>query len=119
MLPANYDFTIVRGTSGANQGFVAYIADSSLVPLSFDDARLSIWNKDELIMRLSTLDGTQGFTVTDVGSSQVTWAPSPAQSRQIPLGSKATYELEVRANSTEVVYLQGGITGIGGLNDDA
>lgn len=118
MLPANYDFTIVRGTSGPTQGLTVYFADSSLAPITFDDARLSIWQKDTLLMRLSTLEGTQGFTVTDVGSAQVTWAPTVAQTRQIPLGSKATYELELRINSAEVVYMQGGISGIGGLNDD-
>lgn len=117
MLPANYDFTILRGTSGPTQGLQVYLADSSLQPVAFDEARLSLWTKTGLLARFST--NTPGtFTITSVSSSQLTWAPTPAETRAIPLGSKVTYELELRTNTIELVYLQGGITGQGGLNDD-
>jgi hypothetical protein len=60
--------------------------------------------------------------VVDVAGSTVTWTPSAAESRQIPTGRLATYELERRigagADEEQETWIVGAITGRGGLNDD-
>lgn len=118
MTPATYNFTVVRGTSGPTQGIVFRLKDSSGDPIEFDDVRLTINKKSALLLRVATIDPDDTLTVTDVNSAEITWAPTAEQTRLIPLGAKATYEVEVRHDGFEVVYMIGTITGIAGINDD-
>lgn len=55
----------------------------------------------------------------DIGARTVTWPITVAQSRLIPLGSFARYELERRVPAGEErTYCYGTVTGKGGDNSD-
>lgn len=54
----------------------------------------------------------------NTGSSTVTWTPTVAESRLIPTGAVARYELEYRSGSDQRTVARGTITGVGGLVDD-
>jgi hypothetical protein len=121
MIPATYDFTIWRGTAGPTQGLKvqlkAYDTDGvTLVNIPYQDVRLSIYKRSTLIQRL-TLSGGR-LTESDIVNAEIEWAPTNEETRLIPKGAKATYELEVWNGDTEIVYLTGTITGAGGINDD-
>jgi hypothetical protein len=121
MTPATYNFSVVRGTSGPTQGLVVQLkaqSGLSLVNIPYQDVRLSIYDPKgrTLILRASLSGGS--LIESDLANAEITWAPTAAQTRLIPIGDKASYELEVRNAGTEIVYMLGTITGIGGLNDD-
>lgn len=117
MKPGTYDFVLFRGTTTPLVVQLLEVDENDVeTPVPFDDVRLSVYDGDTLLFRKSLGDGIE---VTDSGQSEVTWTPTVAESRSIPLGPVAKYELEVRDGSSQRVFLTGTITGSGGLNDDA
>lgn len=120
MVPASYNFTVVRGSSGPTQGLKVRLkakeTDGSLSNIVFDDVRLSISSKGVLLLRATI--GNAKLIVTDPTQAEVAWVPTAADTRLIPLGQKSFYELEVRNGIYETVYMIGEIIGVGGLNDD-
>jgi hypothetical protein len=119
MLPATYDFTVVRGTSGPTQGLTVRLKAQSgnvLVNIPYQDVRLSIYLRKVLLLR-ATLSGGQ-LVESNLAEAEINWPMTVDISRQIPLGAKASYELEVWNAGTQIVYMIGTITGLGGLNDD-
>jgi hypothetical protein len=120
MTPATFDFSVVRGAAGPGQGLKVQLktkaSDGTLSNIPFDDVRLSIYNRQTFLLRLTIGNGE--IIVTDPTNAEVEWRPTTVESRLIPKGARATYELEVRNGSSEAVYLVGTITGIGGINDD-
>ena len=128
MIPATHDFSVVRGTSGPTQGLKVRLKANTgteevpvLVNVSFEDVRLSIYQRSTLLFRGSVSSGH--LIVTDVAEAEITWIPTPDETRLIPFTKdgatpKARYELEVWNAGTQLVYLLGKITGIGGINDD-
>ncbi|HEX2554260.1 MAG TPA: hypothetical protein VHL98_11190 [Microvirga sp.] len=60
----------------------------------------------------------EGGLVIDLGERVVRWAYTVAQTRLLPLGRVATYELERRTDTGQRVYATGHITVTGGLNRD-
>lgn len=119
MTPATYDFTIVRGTQGPTQGLVFRLKandDGDLVNIPFEDVRLSIYKRKTLLLRATLENGL--LVVSDVDEAEITWTPTTDDTRLIPIGAKAQYELEVWNGDTEIVYMLGTITGLGGINDD-
>jgi len=126
MTPATFDFDVVRGSAGPTQGLTLNLRtknlDNELVPMLFDDVRLSIYDKTvdkadrELLVRATFVDG--GIQETDSYQGQVSWIPTTEETRALKIGAKNHYELEVRTGTDEIIYLLGVITGIGGLNDD-
>lgn len=125
MIPAKHDFKVWRGTAGASQGLVVRLRatdpdnPNELVPVPWQDVRLSIYRGKTLIRRLSILDSDPSWYVSDAYGEEFTWAPTAAQTREIPQGKKASYELEVwNGPDSEVVYMYGAIEGLGGINDD-
>lgn len=120
------DFTWIRGTT--TPLIMTYTQNS--VPLPFDDARLSVYDKTGLlIFRLSLGDnpGTGPGTVTkDIVTGQLTFQPTAEQTRALiasKVGTVASkgknkYEVELRNGLDEDVFLMGTICAIGGLNDD-
>lgn len=121
MTPATYDFDVVRGSSGPTQGLVfrlkAKEADGSLSNIPFEDIRLSIYRHNVLIVRFALSDG--GLVISDPVENEISWIPTAEETRLIPVGAKATYELESWNGTSEIVYMIGTITGIGGSNDDS
>lgn len=120
MTPATYDFTVVRGTSGPTQGLVVRLKaqdGDSLVNIPYEDVRLSIYKRTTLILR-ATLSGGK-IVETDIAEAELAWVPTVDDTRLIPVGvNKCQYELEVWNAGTQIVYMLGSITGVGGINDD-
>lgn len=129
---ANYgicNFTWIRGTT--TPLIMTYTQND--VPLVFDDARLSVYDKasptPNLLFRLTLADnpGTGPGTVSkDIVTGKLTFHPTEEQTRaMIPskVGTAAEkgknkYEVELRNGAEADVYLLGTIAAIGGLNDD-
>lgn len=104
------DFSLHRGT---NEPVVEWA-----FPPSFDvdeEWELSVsWRGGSL--RASSEDGG---LVVDLSERLVRWAYAAADTRLLPLGRVATYELERRTDAGgERVYAEGHITVAGGLNRD-
>ena len=124
MIPATYDFSVVRGSAAAAREFSPLIFRvlNGSEALPYDDIRLSVYSKKNndlkgvFLFRCSVGDG-DGLVETDEYAGEVAWFPTTEQTRQLPVGD-AYYELELRDGASEVVFLRGAVTGIGGLNDD-
>lgn len=118
MTPGEFDFTIVRGTT---QPFAVRISIDD-VPIPNDAVIISI-KTGATITHKSSADVDSGFTY-DGMSGIATWIPTPAESRALkvtPDGEEVppnSYEIELRNGSTQMVYLTGKITAIGGINND-
>lgn len=117
--PGIFNWQWVRGTTTP----VIFTFSKNGSPVEFDDVRLTVFRKRgrELAFRVSTLEGT--MSVTNPATSEVTFTPTPEQTRgltQSRLDQEAlnTYEIEIRNNGSEQVYLMGSIKAIGGINDD-
>jgi len=113
------DYEWVRGTTRPEL-VVRFTRNGS--PIEFDDAILSVYkdNGKTLAFRVSVEEGTMSMNV-DLG--QVTWVPTAAQTRSLTVTKadglpRNKYELELRINGSEEVYIMGNITATGGLNDD-
>jgi hypothetical protein len=116
--PGTFDFTIYRGTTDP---FLFRISnDDGTIP--FTDIQLTISLKTDNegaapIVRKKLTDDDPNFDVDDY-SGIVTWIPTPAESRAIPVGDKAKYEVELRNGTSQLIYLIGEITALGGINAD-
>jgi hypothetical protein len=56
--------------------------------------------------------------VIDLGQAMVSWNYNIADSRAMPFGRVATYELEWRVAPMQVTYIAGGVMISGGINAD-
>lgn len=121
MTPGTHDFSIVRGTTQPLV-FRLKLSDGAdppvLTNMPFDDVIITIQPKNgtKIVAKISEAD--PAFEVSDVGENEITFTPTPAQSRAYPLGDKTTYEVEVRDGASQLVYLIGTITATGGINID-
>ena len=118
MTPDIYDWDWVRGTT---EPIIMRFKLPDGNPIPFDDVRLRVYNGSTFLFMLSISEG--GATVTDALTGEVTFQPTAAQTRQLvpsQIGSpgKNKYEIELRNGASELVYVLGTISGIGGLNDD-
>jgi hypothetical protein len=118
--PGNYNFTLFRGTTDE---FRFRLKDNTGATLPYTDIQLTISkaasnvNTDPLV-RKKLSENDPGFDIDDY-SGVVTWIPTPAESRAVPVGEEsAKYEIELRNGTRQLVYLTGTITGIGGINAD-
>lgn len=123
MTPATYNFSVMRGTAGQGQGLTLRLktqVGDDLVNVPFEDVRLSIYKRNELVLREAVSDNSGRLIVSNAGEAEIMWVPRAEDTRKIPKGvEKVDYEVEVwNGPNTEVVYLMGKITGIGGINDD-
>lgn len=123
MTPGLYSFTIWRGTTQPFTFRLKTRAGSPPVdtPMTWTDVTLTIAPKGGTTFRKKLTDALPGFSVTDAPEAEITWTPTTAESRLIPVGDKTDYEVEVKDPNGvvgQVVYLYGKITGKGGLNDD-
>lgn len=75
--------------------------------------QLTVWVGDELIF---SVDSGEGITIDPTGRRFI-WERTVAQSREIPLGRIAQYELEDRAGGERTLFA-GVLVGLGGLNLD-
>lgn len=122
---ATYDFTWIRGTTTP---FIVQMATGTPpVPIALDDIRLSVYkdNGKNLAFRLTLVDnpGTLPGQVYEATPGVFVFTPTAAQTRLLTKTAegavgKNRYEVEVRLDEQEDVYLLGTIAAIGGINDD-
>lgn len=117
MAPDKFDLTWVRGTT---EEYVVRFKQNG-VALSFDDARFTVNAGKKFLFRLSIVDG--GVEHTDVENGEITIRASALQTRKLAETkadgvARNQYEIELRAGTSEKVYLAGEISGVGGINDD-
>lgn len=118
-----FDFEWVRGTTKPD--FAATFTKNG-VPVSFDNAVLSVFNKGgkALAFRVAIVAsvGVPAQLVHDPATGTVTFTPTALQTRSLTPTKNGEaqnkYELELRNGDTEQVYLMGNIFGTGGLNSD-
>jgi hypothetical protein len=119
-----FDFEWVRGTTKPD--FVVTFTKNG-VPVSFDDAVLSVYNKGgkSLAFRVSILGhlNSPAQLVHDPDQGKITFTPTAEQTRSLTQtkadgAPQNKYELELRNGDQEQVYLMGNILGTGGLNSD-
>lgn len=107
-MPATIDVDVWRGNSlppiewAWPEGYAATV-----------NCQLSVWVGGELLF--SAQDG--GGLVIDTGGRRFLWDRTLEQSRAIPLGRLARYEIEDR-NGGETTIFCGVMVGLGGLNLD-
>jgi hypothetical protein len=116
--PGTYDFTIYRGTTDP----LSFRISNTDGIIPFTDIQLTISNikateSADPLVRKKLSDDDPGF-ISDDYSGTITWIPTPAESRLIPVGAKAKYEVELRNGTSQLIYLIGTITGAGGINAD-
>lgn len=116
--PQQVDLVYTRGTTP--QLVTRFKKQDVAIP--FDDARLTVTtNGGSLLFRLTVEDGTA--VITDPDNGEVTFYMTAAQTRKLAQSGadgapKNKYEVEIRNGTDEQVYLAGGISGLGGINDD-
>lgn len=119
-----FDFEWVRGTTKPDLSFVFTKND---VPVSFDDAIISVYNKGgkSLAWRVSIQGHTDAPAqiIHDPDLGKITLTPSALQTRALtPTKADGVaqnkYEVELRNGTTEQVYVMGSIFATGGLNSD-
>jgi hypothetical protein len=119
-----FDFEWVRGTTGPD---LVFTFTKNTVPISFDDAVISVFNKGgkSLAWRASIQGNGDAVAqiVHDPSLGKITLTPTAQQTRMLT-PTKADgiaqnrYEVELRNGPSEVVYVMGAILGTGGLNSD-
>ena len=91
--------------------------DGNLFDLTGSSCRLSIAAAGVVLIAKNS-ESTDGLAI-DVPGATVTWTPTLAESRLIPLGRVASYELERRIGSAQEILAWGPVEGLGGVNADA
>jgi hypothetical protein len=122
ILPAVQNMTIARGTTEPFVWRFQSAPDPNnltvLEPVPFTDVHLTFNKRSTLLFR-KKLSEANGLSVTDALTGEVTWEPTPAETKNIPRGeAKSRYELEVWNGPKQTLWLMGDVTGIGGDNDD-
>jgi len=117
--PGFTEWQWVRGTTTP----VAFRLTRNDVPIEFDDVRLTVHRKrgKELAFRASVSNGM--IEISDPATGLLTFRPTAEQTRALTPSkddqeAANTFELEVRHNGSEEVWLMGNIKAIGGINDD-
>lgn len=127
MTPATHDFVRVRGTTEPF-AFRLTIPDDSdppvQVPIPLTSMVMTI-KSGTTVLTVNTDDGVDGDGfgfVYDEPSNTATFTPTAAQTRafkpDVEGVAQNDYELEIRNGPSEMVYLSGKISAIGGINTD-
>ncbi|KQO99107.1 hypothetical protein [Methylobacterium sp. Leaf91] len=110
-----FNFDVFRGSNLPVVTWELYDEEDAPMLLAGQQFVLSVrWQDGGLQKRSADADGLN----VNIEQSQVTWTPSLAESRMIPLGRRSRYELECRTGDLQFVVVTGSIVGIGGLNSD-
>lgn len=132
MIPGTFDFTIVRGTTTPLvvqfQAPIVGYDPPEFAPVPFTDVHLTITkvgagDSTAPLVRKKLSDSDPRFYISDPETGEVTWKPTPAESRALVKSTdgstpKNYYEFEHWNGPEQTVYLIGLITAIGGANDD-
>ena len=111
-MPVRDDKSIWRGNNAP--ALVWIIPDG--VPISGSAFFLTIGTNGTVLIAKDTTSGT---LLLDPDTRRLEWDYSTAESRLIPEGQIAEFEIERRSGGVEITELYGFMTGLGGLNTDA
>lgn len=90
--------------------------DDNLFDLTGSSFRLSVAAAGVVLIAKNS-EAADGLSI-DVPGATVTWTPTLAESRLIPLGRVSSYELERRIGSAQEILAWGQVEGLGGINAD-
>jgi hypothetical protein len=90
--------------------------DGNLFDLTGSTFRLSVAAAGVVLIAKDS-EASDGLVI-DVSQATVTWTPSLVESRLIPLGRLASYELERRIGDDQEIVAWGQVEGLGGINAD-
>jgi hypothetical protein len=114
--PARVDFDLWRGNNVPPLTWGMEDDGGGPVPFagSVFSLRVSVRGATVLSKRSDAGDGL----LADPATSELTWTPTLAESRLVPAGRRATYEIERHIGGSQETWVVGSITGKGGFNDD-
>ena len=104
-----------RGTTRAI-GWRLKDGNGDLFDLTGSTFRLSIAATGVVLIAKNS-ESADGLAI-DVLEATVTWTPTLVESRLIPLGRVANYELERRIGAAQEIVAWGQVEGLGGINAD-
>ena len=110
-MPLHVDMSIWRGN---NAPPLTWTLPES-VPLTGSSFVLTIGAAGSLLL---TKDTTSGTLVLNPATRELQFSYTTAESRLIPAGQIAEYEIERRSSGVEITELYGFMSGLGGLNLD-
>ncbi len=110
-MPLHVDMSIWRGNNAPALTWT--LPDT--VPLTDSDFFLTIGVAGTLLL---TKDTGSGTLVLNPATRALTFSYTTAESRQIPEGQIAEYEIERHTDGVEITEIYGFMTGLGGLNTD-
>lgn len=115
--PAKYDIVTWTGTDfsesyeAQNDDLTAFdLTGSELVFRALDASGTELF-------RFSSEDATE-LEITDASAGEYTFSLTGAQTRLVPLGRVAKYEIERRVGTSQESFMAGFLIGEGGANDD-
>ncbi len=114
--PAQEDVIVVRGTT--DKWVYQFVTGTPEVAIPLTDLRLTFYKSiTSPILRVTLAEGN--FVSDGALIPTYTWTPTPEETRLIPKKEAGCfYELELHNGPSELVYILGNVTGIGGGNDD-
>lgn len=110
-MPLRVDMSIWRGNNAP--ALIWTLPEA--VPIAGSAFFLTIGAAGTLLIVKDTASGT---LILNPSLRQLRWDYTTAESRQIPAGQIAEYEIERRNAGIEITELHGFMTGLGGLNTD-
>jgi hypothetical protein len=92
-------------------------APGDIYDLTGSDLYLTVAVRDAIVISLSTVANPGRFAI-DLATGKITWAPTVAETRLLPLGGISRYELERRSGTAQGNLVAGSICVSGGINPD-
>ncbi|SHF51975.1 hypothetical protein SAMN02745157_2286 [Kaistia soli DSM 19436] len=111
-MPVRNDMSIWRGNNAP--ALVWTLPEE--IPITGSAFFLTIGASGSLLVAKDT---TSGSLLIDPTSRELRWDYTTAESRLIPAGQIAEYEIERHTAGVEITEIYGFMTGLGGLNTDA
>lgn len=109
------DVVIRRGNNVPAVAWALETEDGSPLPVAGRNFVLAVkWHGGSIRKSTTASDGL----ALDAETSTLTWTPSLAESRAIPLGRLSRYEIELREGDLQITIVVGSVTGLDSLNDD-
>ena len=109
------DIAISRGSNQAAARWILEGDDGQ--PLRTAGRQFILFVKWRRTTLRKVADETVGFALK-ADTATLSWSPSLEESRQIPIGQVARYEIEMREGDLQVKIISGSVTNSEGLDDD-
>ncbi|MCX5514251.1 hypothetical protein C3941_24020 [Kaistia algarum] len=110
-MPIRTDISLWRGNNAPD--LIWTLPDTIPSGASYS---LTVAAGGQILFSRETPSGSLGL---DTEAKELRWTPTLAESRLVPAGRVATYEIEQRVGDIETTLVFGSITGLGGGNSDA